>query len=61
MNESVDDGEIRHLSDGDAWKNFDKEFIEFAVDLRNVFLRLVSDGFNPFGQRVCHIACGKSY
>ncbi|CAM8877247.1 unnamed protein product [Rhodiola kirilowii] len=46
----VDDPEyIRHLADGESWQLFDKEFPEFASEIRNVRLGLATDGFNPFG------------
>ncbi|XP_062119270.1 uncharacterized protein LOC133833022 [Humulus lupulus] len=41
-------GILRHPADGDAWKNFDKTYPEFAVDSRSVRMGLASDGFNPF-------------
>ncbi|XP_062094257.1 uncharacterized protein LOC133800316 [Humulus lupulus] len=41
-------GILCHPADGDAWKNFDKTYPEFAVDSRSVRLGLTSDGFNPF-------------
>ena len=40
--------ELRHPADGEAWKDFDKEFHEFARDARNIRLGLATDGFNPF-------------
>jgi hypothetical protein len=48
--ERKDDGNtLRHLVDGLAWKEFDKEYKWLACDSRNVRLGLTSDGFNPFG------------
>lgn len=44
-----DDGIMRHPADSLAWKELDRQFPEFASDLRNVRLGLASDGFNPFG------------
>ena len=38
-----------HLSDGEAWKSFDRQYPEFAREPRNVRLGLATDGFNPFG------------
>ncbi|CAL8997874.1 unnamed protein product, partial [Prunus brigantina] len=35
--------------DGEAWKEFDRTFPEFAADPRNVRLGLATDGFNPYG------------
>ncbi|CAM8877600.1 unnamed protein product [Rhodiola kirilowii] len=40
---------IRHPADGESWKTFDKDYLEFASEIRNVRLGLASDGFNPFG------------
>ena len=47
--ERHDDGILRHLADSDAWKNFDKKHVEYALEPRNVRLGLATDGFNPFG------------
>ncbi|XP_074267012.1 uncharacterized protein LOC141590313 [Silene latifolia] len=46
-----DDGDevMRHPSDSEAWKDFDKQFPDFALDARNVRLGLATDGFNPGG------------
>ncbi|XP_062085595.1 uncharacterized protein LOC133791693 [Humulus lupulus] len=43
------EGVLRHPADGEAWKDFDKQYPEFAIDPRNVRLGLATDGFNPFG------------
>ncbi|XP_022149986.1 uncharacterized protein LOC111018268 [Momordica charantia] len=43
------EGVLRHQADGEAWKEFDKQYSWFARDSRNVRLTLVTDGFNPFG------------
>ncbi|KAI5328556.1 hypothetical protein L3X38_027953 [Prunus dulcis] len=40
---------MRHPADGEAWKEFDRTFPEFAADPRNVRLGLATDGFNPYG------------
>ncbi|KAI5321214.1 hypothetical protein L3X38_030285 [Prunus dulcis] len=45
----VDDDVMRHPADGEAWKEFDRTFPEFAADPRNVRLGLATDGFNPYG------------
>lgn len=45
----VDDGQMRHPADSEEWKNFDKQYPEFAKEIRNVRLGLATDGFNPFG------------
>ncbi|XP_056685802.1 uncharacterized protein [Spinacia oleracea] len=46
--EHEDDKILRHPSDGEAWKSFDKRYVEFAEDPRSVRLGLASDGFNPY-------------
>ncbi|CAM8982469.1 unnamed protein product [Rhodiola kirilowii] len=43
------DNDLIHPKDGEAWENFDKEFLEFAHEIRNVRIGLSTDGFNPFG------------
>ncbi|KAI5328557.1 hypothetical protein L3X38_027954 [Prunus dulcis] len=45
----VDDDVMRHPANGEAWKEFDRTFPEFAADPRNVRLGLATDGFNPYG------------
>ncbi|CAL2248338.1 unnamed protein product [Prunus armeniaca] len=45
----VDDDVMRHPADGEAWKEFDRTFPEFAADSRNVRLGLAIDEFNPYG------------
>nr|XP_028954003.1 uncharacterized protein LOC114822956 [Malus domestica] len=45
----VNDDVMRHLADGEAWKEFDRMYPDFAADPRNVRLGLATDGFNPFG------------
>jgi hypothetical protein len=40
--------EISHPGDGEAWQHFDRDFLEFAKDARNLRLGLSIDGFNPF-------------
>ncbi|XP_004514322.1 uncharacterized protein [Cicer arietinum] len=42
------DGKLRHPADEEAWKEFDKRHLDFALDSRNIRLGLSSDGFNPF-------------
>ncbi|KAK6773803.1 hypothetical protein RDI58_029041 [Solanum bulbocastanum] len=42
------DGKLRHLTDGLAWKDFDRLHPDFTLDCHNVRLGLSSDGFNPF-------------
>ena len=43
------DGEMTHPSDARAWKHFNKVHPDFASNIRNVYLRLCTDGFSPFG------------
>ncbi|GAU34021.1 hypothetical protein TSUD_393670 [Trifolium subterraneum] len=43
-------GELRHPSDGLAWKHFDQVNPGFALEPRNVRLRLCSDGFTSYTQ-----------
>ncbi|XP_024028761.1 uncharacterized protein LOC112093797 [Morus notabilis] len=40
---------IRHPTDAEVWKEFDKQYPDFADELCNVRLGLASDGFTPFG------------
>ncbi|GFS41570.1 hypothetical protein Acr_00g0075150 [Actinidia rufa] len=48
--ENPSDGEeSRHPTHSDEWKDFDVKHPEFALEPRNVRLRLAVDGFNPFG------------
>ena len=51
------EGELRHPSDGEAWKYFDLKHPEFAADARNVRLGLSTDGFNPFGHSSVPYSC----
>ncbi|KAL3514693.1 hypothetical protein ACH5RR_027410 [Cinchona calisaya] len=44
------DGTFRHPVDSQAWKEFDKQNLSFASDVRNVRLGLAADGFNPYGR-----------
>jgi len=45
----VQDGKMRRPANSMAWKHVDEEYKDFALDPRNVWLGLASDGFNPFG------------
>jgi hypothetical protein len=38
---------IIYPSDGEAWKQFDSDFPEFAADARDVRVAIATDGFNP--------------
>ncbi|KAI0520430.1 hypothetical protein KFK09_007905 [Dendrobium nobile] len=42
------DGLLRHPANEEAWKAFDSQYPDFALDPRNIRLGLSSDGFNPF-------------
>ncbi|KAI3472558.1 hypothetical protein Pfo_029196 [Paulownia fortunei] len=42
------DGVLRHPTDAEAWKEFNKLHEIFVDDPRNVHLNLTTDGFNPF-------------
>ncbi|XP_068304214.1 uncharacterized protein [Pyrus communis] len=44
----VNDDVMRHHADGEAWKEFDRMYLDFAADPRNVRLGLATDGSNPF-------------
>jgi hypothetical protein len=39
---------MSHQADGEAWQDFDREFLKFAKDARNLRIGLAIDGFNPF-------------
>uniref|UniRef100_A0A0A9BIC0 DUF4218 domain-containing protein n=1 Tax=Arundo donax TaxID=35708 RepID=A0A0A9BIC0_ARUDO len=41
--------EMSHPADGEAWKDFDRHWPDFAAHARNLRLGLATDGFNPFG------------
>jgi hypothetical protein len=43
--------EISHPTDGEACQDFDREFLNFAKDARNLRLDLATDGFNPFSEK----------
>ncbi|KAL3538401.1 hypothetical protein ACH5RR_001767 [Cinchona calisaya] len=43
-----EEGIMRHSVDSLSWKDFDKQYPDFANDSRNVRLGLANDGFNPF-------------
>jgi len=46
----IDDGVLRHPSDGKAWKHFDNVYPDFAPDPQHIRLSLYSDGFTPYVQ-----------
>lgn len=49
LNREPKEKEMSHPADGEAWKDFDKCWPDFAEDARNLRLGLATDGFNPFG------------
>jgi hypothetical protein len=46
-----------HPSDGEAWKQFDRDFPFFSTDARNVRVAIAIDGFNPFGILAAQYTC----
>jgi hypothetical protein len=50
-------GKMVHPCDGEAWQQFDEDFLEFARDRRNVWLAVAADGFTPFGRDVAPYSC----
>ncbi|CAI8596244.1 unnamed protein product [Vicia faba] len=42
--------DLRHPSDGKAWKHFDEVYPNYASDLRNVRFGLCTNGFTPYIQ-----------
>ncbi|XP_074351799.1 uncharacterized protein LOC141690944 [Apium graveolens] len=47
-NRIVTEGVLSHPADGEEWKEFDKNYPDFAADIRNVRLGLATDGFPPY-------------
>jgi hypothetical protein len=48
-----------HPTDMEAWQDFDREFLDFAKDARNLRLGLTTDGFSPFSEKehkIQHVA-----
>ena len=45
------DNMLRHPVDGSQWRAIDREFLEFANDVRNLRFALSTDGMNPFGEQ----------
>ena len=41
---------MRHCSDSEEWKQFDRAHPSFSSEIRNVRLGLSTDGFQPFGE-----------
>jgi hypothetical protein len=46
-----------HPSNGDAWKALDNFDLQYAQDMRNVHIRLSTDGFTPFGDNAASYSC----
>ena len=43
--------------DGEAWRQFDEDYPNFASDHRNVRLAFSMDGFTPFSLSAAHYLC----
>ena len=52
-----EEGVMRHPSDVEAWKHFNRCHPNFAAESRNVRLGLCTDGFNPFGASGQQYSC----
>jgi hypothetical protein len=48
---------IVQLSDGEAWKHFNRVHPQFSRVPRNVYRGLCTDGFQPFGSFVAPYSC----
>ena len=48
---------LRHPTDAEAWKSFDRTHEYFSSDPRNVRLGLATDGFTPFGNMSVSYSC----
>nr|XP_016499612.1 PREDICTED: uncharacterized protein LOC107818152 [Nicotiana tabacum] len=48
---------LRHPSDGEAWKHFDRVFPDCASEPRNIRLGLRVDGFTPFAVSAAPYSC----
>ena len=44
-------GVLCHPSDGEALKHFDRTWLDFASEPRNIRLGLCADGFSPFSSQ----------
>jgi len=51
------DNVMAHPSDGEAWMEFNKLYPNFAKEVRNVRLGLVTDGFTPFSAHAAPYSC----
>lgn len=50
-------GKMVHPCDGEAWQQFDKDFLDFASDPRNVRVSFATDGFTPFSLGAAPYSC----
>ena len=50
-------GKMVHPCDGEAWQQFDKDFLDIKSDPRNVRLAFATDGFTPFGLMAAPYSC----
>ena len=41
---------MHHPSDVEAWRHFDRTYLDFAKESCNIHLGLCADGFAPYGQ-----------
>jgi hypothetical protein len=46
------DGLVKHAPDSKAWAHIDASWENFASEPRNVKLGLVTDGVNPYGEKM---------
>jgi hypothetical protein len=50
-------GRMDHPRDGEAWQQFEDDFVEFAQEPRNVRLGLATDGFTPYSLTAASYSC----
>ena len=50
-------GKLVHRCDGEAWQQFDVDFLDLAMDKRNVKLSVAIDGFTPFNINDATYSC----
>jgi hypothetical protein len=48
---------MMHPCHGEAWKQFDVDFLDFADDARNVRLGFATDGFTPYSLTAASYSC----
>ncbi|KAK4386012.1 hypothetical protein Sango_2471800 [Sesamum angolense] len=56
-NHQMDEESMCHSSDTEAWRHFDRTYLDFAVKPRSVRLGLCTDGFAPHRQYICTYSC----